>query len=412
MVCWFVFGLSFGGEWRRGLFNNPLLRWGGYGSDSGRRSGRASRRGGAEDADISGPKHPSGLMNRGNYCFMNAALQCLFATRGFVDAAKKSPVHRHQEMLSTLLSLAVAVISGRGTSVQLEAVRGQCEAVLPPDMEGGKFVVAEGDNPLPFWKGSVLGRQRQQDAHEFLSKLMDALDAVAKPASGRQNSPASAGALSPSPVCQLFELRKEAHGSCSICGKEWKMNAHPGLFEEVGIGAAAAEAAQQLRQERGKGGGGNGGRIPALSLQGMLKGIYKRSNVVLDCEGCEAEAKKRLEKGGADGRDAPSTGCEIQILIPPNDDVIIAGKAATEKDGVSAQETVAAEKSPGGKQGGKKLATVKSIPTRGMPTQHEHVAWVNLENLIAERLQASHPQQHLLLLIILTFSSPSPHLIL
>ena len=250
-------------------------------------------------------------------------------------------------------------------------------------MEGGKFVVAEGDNPLPCWKGGVLGRQRQQDAHEFLSKLMDVLDAAAKPASGRQNSPASAGALSPSPVCQLFELRKEAHGSCSICGKEWKMNAHPGLFEEVGIGAAAAEAAQQLRRERaGKGGGsgGNGGRIPPLSLQGMLKGIYKRSNVVLDCEGCEAEAKKRLEKGGSDGKDAPSTGCEIQILIPPNDDVIVAAKVASEKEETSG-------KSPG-KKGGN-LATVKTVPTRGMPTQNERTGWVQLENLIAERLQVS-----------------------
>ena len=146
-------------------------------------------------------------MNPGNYCFMNAALQCLFATPGFVGAASKSPVHRHSDLLAALTRLAANVLSGRQTSAALEALRAQCEAVLPPDIEGGKFVVAGGDNPLPFWTRSMLGRQRQQDAHEFLVKLMDALDAVATPVSGQQHSPASAGKLSQSPIHHLFELR-------------------------------------------------------------------------------------------------------------------------------------------------------------------------------------------------------------
>ena len=213
-------------------------------------------------------------MNPGNYCFMNAALQCLFATPGFVGAASKSPVHRHSDLLAALTRLAANVLSGRQTSAALEALRAQCEAVLPPDIEGGKFVVAEGDNPLPFWTRSMLGRQRQQDAHEFLVKLMDALDAVATPVSGQQHSPASAGKLSQSPIHHLFELRKQEHGCCGVCGKAWKMNSHPSVFEDLLVYEGAMAAAHQA-QDGGSGGKRGTRRAPEVSLTELLRAKYR-----------------------------------------------------------------------------------------------------------------------------------------
>jgi len=107
------------------LYSNPL-----YGLFTGRRAGAGSAggggvarggergrggddgsaaSGGGSAAVVIGNAQPAGLSNNSYYCFMNSGLQCLFATKGFLEATQRGPFHRHQRLLDELGALGTAV---------------------------------------------------------------------------------------------------------------------------------------------------------------------------------------------------------------------------------------------------------------------------------------------------------------
>ena len=69
----------------------------------------AAASGGGSAAVVIGNAQPAGLSNNSYYCFMNSGLQCLFATKGFLEATQRGPFHRHQRLLDELGALGTAV---------------------------------------------------------------------------------------------------------------------------------------------------------------------------------------------------------------------------------------------------------------------------------------------------------------
>ena len=164
------------------------------------------------------------------------------------------------------------------------------------------------------------------------------------------------------------------------------MNSDPQNMEEVLVNEASLAAAHQTRDAMAAGKRGGNNRL-LVSLKELLQTKYRRENVILDCEGCDAEAKKRLERGGGvpagHFTGAPSAGCELQILIPPDGATISASRDAT-----ASEEPSVANGKQNKKQQGKMNNddAPKKCPKRDVPSQNPNANWIVLENLIAERL--------------------------
>jgi len=131
-----------------------------------------------------------GLPNRGNDCFWLAAVQCLRHTPGFaaaISGALDAPEPPEPDLAGALARLLQAMDRAEGGEAALE----------PEDEALGRFREAASE-ALPASDGGRrlvqrdLAEQRQQDTHEFLSQLLDALGSIPE-AGERPPSPRTTG---------------------------------------------------------------------------------------------------------------------------------------------------------------------------------------------------------------------------
>jgi len=119
------------------------------------------------------PLKPIGLPNRGNDCFWLAALQCLRHIPGITDALGAHHSESADDLAAALAGLFrgmdMAAAEGRQISSEdaaLSAFR-RAAALSLPASDGGRHLVQEDEK-----------EQQQQDTHEFLSQLLDALSSA------------------------------------------------------------------------------------------------------------------------------------------------------------------------------------------------------------------------------------------
>ena len=222
-----------------------------------------------------------GIANLGNTCYMGAVLQALRGAPSFarrLDALLRAHVDKHS-------GGAPASLGAVRTCVELRRCLAAADSQSLPAL-----LTAVGKRVGAAHAGAFTGShlRRQQDAHEFLVALLDAVgieacSATAAAAEGKENISPSlklADATPPDPVQATFGATLERHLRCASCGV-----ARPGAVAEP-ANILSLTLTPELRRQTGL------NAAPFRLTDLLRRGLLGEEEVELTCPACGGKSAK------------------------------------------------------------------------------------------------------------------------